>query len=104
MSWASIRLNKIKKDNPALWNGINGGKIEIIDNTHSENIFSFIREIEGNKLFVLMNLSADEQQFILEGTDLTGEYLNAMTGDSYMLEDNQEVDFAAWEYLVLVKK
>jgi glycosidase len=111
IDWTNIRfqefytkLNKIKKDNPALWNGMHGGKIEIIDNTDSENIFSFIRELEGNKLLVLMNLSADEQQFILEGTDLAGDYMNAMTGDSIMLEDNQEVDFAAWEYLVLVKK
>jgi 1,4-alpha-glucan branching enzyme len=111
IDWTNIRfqefytrLNKIKTDNPALWNGINGGKIEIVDNTHSQNIFSFTREIEGNKLLILMNLSADEQHFILEGTDLAGEYLNPMTGDSIMLEDNQEVDFAAWEYLVLVKK
>ena len=111
IDWTNIRyqefytkLNKIKKDNPSLWNGINGGKIEIVDNTNSQNIFSFTRGKDGNKLIVLMNLSADEQQFILEGTDLAGDYMNAMTGDSIMLEDNQEVDFAAWEYLVLVKK
>lgn len=111
IDWTNIRfqefyakLNKIKKDNPALWNGTNGGKIEIVDNTNSQNIFSFTRGKDGNKLIVLMNLSADEQQFILEGTDLAGDYMNAMTGDSIMLEDNQEVDFAAWEYLVLVKK
>ncbi len=111
IDWSYIRfesfyttLNQLKNDNPALWNGKHGGPLTIIENTLPDNVFSFYRENDGNKVVVLVNLSTSEQNFELKGRRFSGDYVNVFTGEDLSLAPNQEFTFSAWEYMVLVKK
>lgn len=50
-------LIKLKKENPALWNGTAGGDLQIITTNAPENIFAFVREKENNRVIAVFNLS-----------------------------------------------
>lgn len=51
-------LNKLKKENPALWNGDFGGNFVLVDNTSKNKVLSFERRHKnGNKVLGIFNLS-----------------------------------------------
>ena len=50
-------LFALKHENKALWNGKWGGKMIPVPNTNPDNIFSFARQKEGDKIFVVLNFS-----------------------------------------------
>ncbi len=111
VDWSEIKyeqfyktLNRMKKDNPALWNGKFGSELHLIQNSKPNQIFSFSREKDGNKIVVVLNLSNEEQFFTLKGKNFAGDYTNVFTGEAVTLNAEQEIDFAAWQYLVLVRK
>src|SRR5699024_1364677 len=51
-------LIQLKKNNVALWNGIDGGDIQFLE-TDRKDILAFERNKEGNKVIVLANLSSE---------------------------------------------
>jgi cyclomaltodextrinase / maltogenic alpha-amylase / neopullulanase len=111
VDWSEIKyedfyktLNQLKKDNPALWNGKFGGELHLIGNSKPNEVFSFYRQKDENIITVLLNLSADIQNFTLNGNEFAGEYTNIFNGESVTLEANQEFEFEAWKYLVLLRK
>lgn len=100
--WRTLytQLNSLKKANKALWNGIYGGKLIRID-TDSETIFSFSREIDGNKVVAIFNMSAETQSAsIISG--LASETLtNYFTNEKFTIEEGAGFSLGPWEYLVL---
>ena len=44
------KLNSLKNDNKALWNGIKGGSIKFIDDNTTENVLAFIRSSDEDKV------------------------------------------------------
>ena len=59
-------LLKLKKQNPALWNGQYGGAIKVLD-TGNADIFAFSRIKGKNVVSVMTNLSAREQTYRMPG-------------------------------------
>lgn len=97
-------LSKIKKKNKALWNGTSGGKLLRINSSDNENVFAFIREKEGNKVFAIFNFSDKEQNIIFVGDKFTGEYTNAFTGKEAKFSANEKFEIDAWGYFVFEGK
>lgn len=65
-------LIKLKKRNPALWNGQYGGDIHLLE-SGTDKVFAFQRRLGANVLTVAVNLSGDAQRVMLPGrkTELT---------------------------------
>jgi glycosidase len=59
-------LLKLKHDNPALWNGQYGGRIEVLE-TGNDKVFAFLRKRDGNAVKVSVNLSNAVQKYALAG-------------------------------------
>lgn len=59
-------LLKLKKKNPALWNGQYGGAIKLLDAGNAD-IFAFRRSKGKNVVSVITNLSAREQAYTMPG-------------------------------------
>ena len=97
------KLNLLKKDNPALWNGDFGGSFKRI-NTSDEHIYAFIREKDGNKVFVITNLSENDISSSLQGNSYTGNYLDLFTDEEINFTENTTPEIAPWEYKVYVSK
>ena len=90
------KLNTTKHENPALWNANYGGPIKrIMKNDH---VFAFVREKDGNKVTVIINLSK-QKQTIVSDTDINGT--DIFSGKKINLLKGFECSLAPWEYLVI---
>ena len=97
------RLNMLKLRNHALWNGKYGGKMEFI-NTNNENVFSFVRVKDGDKVFVIINLSGNEQKITFASNAATGRYKNLFSKeDTIEFLGELKFDLKPWGYKVFVK-
>ena len=57
-------LLKLKKDNPALWNGQYGGDLQLRD-TGNDKVFAFRRQLGKHRVDVAVNLSGEPQRYTL---------------------------------------
>ena len=97
------KLIDIKKLNPALRNGNDGGEMVRIDNNHSDKIFSFSRTLNDNTVVVMVNLSNQEVNGELDTEKISGKYSNAFTEKEIELSAKTDLHFDAWQYYVLSK-
>lgn len=93
----------LKHRNQALWNGIHGGEMIRIMNDHTDQILSFVREKNGQKVIVFINLSKDTVLVQLDTSYDSGTYTNLFTGQSVDVQNTMIVDMAPWDYLILYK-
>ncbi|MCA8901281.1 MAG: alpha-amylase [Hyphomonas sp.] len=97
-------LIRLKKDNPALWNGAAGGAYEPIVTDNGSQIVSFAREKDGNKVVALFNLSPREAAFTLTDGPVDGTYidLGSNTAVTLNLASTEQMTLPAWGFHVLV--
>lgn len=93
------QLNAMRHNNPALFAGERGGEIVYIESAN-EDVMAFSREVEGNKVVCLFNLSASAQDAAFESA-FEG-YTDALTGADALVE--KQITMQPWEYHILVKK
>ena len=100
-------LNKLKKDNKALWNGSYGGKMKIIHCKKESTIFAFTRSKFHNNILVILNISENPTQATIElintNIDKDVVYTDYFTKERYTPEQLQNIQLDAWEYLVLIQ-
>ena len=94
-------LNKLKHDNKALWNGLNGGSIVNINTPEETGVFAFIREKDDNKVVVVINLSAKKQVFKTLNESALGSYKNVFSNEIIEIFKETQFDLQAWSYVVL---
>ena len=92
-------LNAMRHTNPALRNGGRGGDMVYVECANAD-VLAFSREVEGNKVVAMFNLSAAEQNVAFEAA-FEG-YVDALTGEAVALA--KEFTMAPWEFRILVKK
>lgn len=90
---------RAKKEHKALWNGLYGGNMEILE-TEEKGIFAFRRVKDESEVIAISNLSDSAQQVSLNnGTDKYTVFLGD-TGKNI----TKEITLDAYEYMLLVKK
>ena len=94
-------LNKLKKDNQAIWNGEFGGVAQRIPTGNDKNVLAYMREKNGDKVVVILNLSGERQEVKLEGDSYVGDYSNVFGKDTVSLTADKALSLNAWDYLVL---
>lgn len=94
------KLINLKKENKALWNGINGGGIEKISSSNNIEIFAFVREKENNKILVITNLSGHSQSVELRSDKLKGRYSEIFSNEKAVFDNVENFNLEAWEYRV----
>lgn len=95
------QLGEIKVKNEALWNGSYGAKLVELNATPNDDVFAFSRTKGTNQVVAIFNFSDKTQKVSMH--ELTGSYINLMTGESVELP-LKEMDLTDWGYLLLVKK
>ncbi len=96
-------LFKLKNDNKALWNGNFGARMEFIENSDSENVLTFIREKEQDKLFAIFNLSDKSTKINLNDEKIMGSYINLFTKQLSDISKEISFELNSWEYIILYK-
>lgn len=108
IDWSDIKyqdfytkLNKLKKENVALWNGEYGGDIEILHSKPDSPVFAFKRSKDDNIIIVILNLSdkkTNAQIEIEENIELT-EYFSKKNINA---KDLKDISLDNWEYRVYI--
>ncbi len=97
------KLNELKHNNKALWNGEYGGALNILPDNGNANIFAFIREKDNNQVVTILNLSPEKTEFKIENNTIQGKYTDLFTGKTVDVQQDYIFDLPAWGYVVLVK-
>ncbi|TAE15175.1 MAG: alpha-amlyase [Bacteroidetes bacterium] len=98
------KLFALKHQNKALWNGEHGGEMVRIYSDKMEQVLSFMREKEGNRIVPIINYSNKPAKVMLKTKYQVGKYKEWFSGKEIELKENTELELKAWEYLILVKQ
>lgn len=94
-------LFNLKHQNQALWNGDYGGEMVRIMNDRMDQAISFVREKNGDKVLVFMNLSKDHALVQFDTSFDISVYTNLFTGKLQSINGTLILDMQPWEYLIL---
>jgi 1,4-alpha-glucan branching enzyme len=97
------KLTALKKGHKALWNGKAGGTFSKVKTTNDNAIYSFIRETENDKVFVVLNLSPNPQHIRFIGDGYAGQYSDIFSGETIIIIVTNSLDLKPWEYRVMVQ-
>lgn len=93
----------LKSENQALWNGAHGGDMIRVNTSHDDQVFAFVREKAQDKVFVVLNLSAEPIDVELSGVSFYGEYTELFSGESAGFDRMTSMGLEPWAYKVYVK-
>ena len=97
------KLNKFKTNNSAVANGKFGGDIIRIQNSENSKVYSFVREVKGNKVFTIINMSKELLDVTFKGEKQLDEYKELFRGNKVKIEPNTKLKIEPWGYNVFVK-
>jgi glycosidase len=96
------RLNALKTNHKALWNGVHGGSFSKIMTTDNCNVYVFARIKDGDKVIGIFNASGDRRECIAESELLVGNYVDWFTDARCTFTDREKLGLKPWEYKILV--
>lgn len=96
------KLFDLKHAYQPLWNGKWGGRLERINTTADSSVFAFMREKEGDRVFVLTNLTDQVKEFKLIGRAFTGDYKEWFSEEKKAFKKNEVVRLKPWEYKIYI--
>ena len=94
-------LGRLRKKNPALWSGADGGTMKRIKSSDNESIYAFIRKSDDNIVIVIANLTPYYKEFTLKLKGKERELTNWNSGDVLTLGPDEMIQLGKWEYLIL---
>jgi glycosidase len=89
-------LLSLRKSNPAL--SVDASYTKFFS-SNDDAVYAFMREKNGRKVFVVLNLSANPQTVSIKG-NFSGEAVNVFAGKKEKLTDGQQFALAPWGYTV----
>jgi glycosidase len=98
------KLNALKNDNKALWNGNKGGSIEFINDNTTENVLALIRNSDDDKVFALFNMSANETRVKINSYLINGSYYDFETDKPVEIKDELNHLIKPWSYKLYYTK
>ncbi len=93
----------MKKQNTALWNGKWGARMVRIWNSVPDKIFSFVRDNGQDKVFAVINFSAQSQTVMFTGALSQGDYREYFSGDEIEFDAASELTLTPWDYKIFVR-
>lgn len=96
-------LCQLKHHNAALQAGERGGSFIEIENNAKDCLMTFVREVEGNRVLAVMNLSPYTIHADFNTGIYQGEYTDAMNGNRVAVPCHVEQDMPPWSYRILIR-
>ncbi|MCJ8153011.1 alpha-amylase family glycosyl hydrolase [Chryseobacterium sp. SSA4.19] len=94
-------LFALKHKNQALWNGRYGGEMVRIMNDRMDQVISFVREKNGDRVLTFINFSKQSLIVQFDTSFDTGLYTNLFTETQKNISETLIMTMDPWEYVVL---
>lgn len=108
--WKADRLGEfytqllaLKKANTALWNAAWGARMIRVPNSALTQVLSFVRQNQQDKVFAVINFSAQPQTVTFRESLYHGVYQDYFSKQTVEFAEGAELTLAAWDYRVFVK-
>lgn len=98
------KLFDLKHKNQAMWNGSWGGEMDRVVNGHMNEVISFAREKNNQKVITVINFSDKDRSVKLSTKYHTGTYSELFSSKTIELKGDDILTIPAWSYNVLVKE
>ena len=95
------RLIDFRKANPALENGQWGARMHKVENSAPEQLFSWVRQDEGNKVLGLFNMSDRPVTATFDDRLPNGRYIDFASGEAIAIDAATTITLPAWGYRLL---
>ena len=96
-------LLALLKKNTALWHARWGALMHRVPNNHERKVLSFVRRNERDKVFFVLNFSADRLSVGFSEALCHGTYTDFFTDERIRIEAETTLELAPWGYRVLVR-
>ena len=96
------KMLALKHNNKALWNGLAGGKMKLIETGNPDEIYAFYREKEGNRVIVLLNFSDQAIQFKPQLEGIYGSY-KILEGVNVDWSTNPNLTLEPYQHLIVTQ-
>ena len=96
-------LLDLKHRNKSLWNGPAGGELIRVKTGADANVYAFVREKDGQKIFVVLNLSPNSHKVKFTGEEYPDQYRELFTGEEKTITTQTVMDLEPWSYYVFEK-
>jgi 1,4-alpha-glucan branching enzyme len=96
-------LFDLKHKNQALWNGDQGGVMIRIFNDKQDQVISFSRTKNNDKVIAIINYSDNPSTVKLDSKHQKGTYHELFTKETITLKGDDVFELKPWQYMVLVK-
>jgi hypothetical protein len=93
----------LKHENSALWNGKWGARMIRVPNSAPLKVLSFVRQNETDKVFTVLNFSAQPQTVTFHDSLYHGDYIDFFSSKRLTLDDDTPMTLPPWGYKVFVK-
>lgn len=97
-------LIALKNENKALSNGEAGSPAYFINTSNKEQIFTFKRIKDDNRILIMMNLSGESAKFRYMEKDFVRAYIDYFTEEEIKVDPLKHIILKPWEYKVLIEK
>jgi glycosidase len=97
------KLFALKKQHSALWNGFWGARMINVFNSVPNQVLSFVRQNEQDKVFGVFNLSDQPQAVAFHEGLHHGAYRDALSGEQVEFDSAAQLKMKPWEYRIFVK-
>ena len=96
------RLNALKRNNPALWNGPDGAPMQRFE-TDQERVYAFHRTKEVYSVIVVLNLGSEEAKVSLSTEGLQHTYKDVFADSVFSVADVLNLNLGPWDYRVYAR-
>ena len=97
------QLIALKKQIPALWNGPFGARMIQVPNSAQPDVFSFVRQQNGDAVFVVLNLGDKDVEVSFSEALYHGEFEDCFRRQQYRFDADTTMTLAPWEYRLFVR-
>lgn len=97
------KLFALKHENTALWNGQWGATMIRVWNSRPDDVLSFVRENDADKVFAVINFTAEPQSVTFSDAPFAGAYMEYFSGDAIDIDTATRLDLEPWGYRVYVR-
>jgi len=97
------KLIALKTQNTALWNAHWGARMIDVPNSAHNQVFSFVRQNDKDKVFAVISFSAKPQTVTFRDNLYFGNYTEYLSGEAAELGAESKVALKPWESKIFVK-
>ena len=97
------KLFALKTANSALWNAHWGARMIPVVNSAPNQVLSFVRSNDRDKVFTVINLSGQTQTETFRDTLCDGHYTEYLSGKTADLDASTRLELKPWSSMIFVK-